>query len=111
MLDLESALERLANDKELYAAVAEAYLEDITPKMEALNQAILDDDMNTLSRVCHSLKGTSSTIGADSCFELAKVGEVAAGEGQKEAALKTVAELKSALIAVSAELRTYLQNN
>ena len=108
MLDLKSALARLADDTELFAAVADAYIEDIAPKMEALNAAILAKDMDQLSRVCHSLKGTSSTVGAMTCFELAQIGEKLAADGNKDKAFETVSKLKNELMAVSQELRDYL---
>ena len=110
MLDLKSALSRLADDTELFAAVADAYLEDIAPKMEALNEAILANDLNQLSRICHSIKGTSSTVGATSCYEFAKLGEKLAADGNKEDAFAAVSKLKTELVIASQELRDYLSS-
>jgi HPt (histidine-containing phosphotransfer) domain-containing protein len=108
MLDTKAALERLAGDTELYIAVAEAYIEDIPAKLAALNDAINADDLHTLSRVCHSLKGTSSTIGAQACYEIALEGEQLAADEQKTSALQKVEELKNALQRTEEELKNFI---
>lgn len=69
---------RELGDQQLLAELAELFLEDATNHLEALREAIEDDDPPSVVRVAHTLKGTCGSMGAlrmsAICAELEDVG-------------------------------------
>jgi two-component system, sensor histidine kinase and response regulator len=51
-------------EPDILAELAELFLEDVTPQLEALRGAIERGDTSSVERVTHTLKGSSSNMGA-----------------------------------------------
>lgn len=81
LLDLEETLDRMAGDKELLANLFELFLTDAPQKLASLLQYETESDMYQLSRIAHSLKGSSATVGATRLFQAAQALELAAKDG------------------------------
>ena len=64
ILDRETALSALGNDRETYDIVLETYLETTPDLLSQMKAALARSDMETLQRHAHSLKSSSRTIGA-----------------------------------------------
>lgn len=65
LLDIDTAVNRIGGDRELYNEVAQIYLEDAPELLEkiAANLKILNRE--TVERNAHSLKSASANVGAE----------------------------------------------
>lgn len=57
VLDRQQILERLGGDEEIYAIMAETYIEDVDCNCAALAAALAADDLRSLQREAHTIKG------------------------------------------------------
>jgi two-component system sensor histidine kinase/response regulator len=64
VLDVAQALQRIGDDSEIYAAVAEAFLSDTPLLLASLNQAVGNNDAIVATRMAHSMKSSALTVGA-----------------------------------------------
>lgn len=78
LLDIETTLTRLKGDKEFLTMLLQVFLDDLPSKLENLEQAIREQDIQSIARHAHSLKGACATIGAMSLQDSAFVMEKAA---------------------------------
>lgn len=63
-LDLEATLMRLGGDVELLITLYDAYLEDTPRKLHQLATVIEENNLAEAMHIAHTLKGSSSTVGA-----------------------------------------------
>ena len=63
-MNIRDALSRLDDDRELMRAIIEIFLEDAPPLFEKVRQAVMRNDLPTLHRAAHSLKGLAATLSA-----------------------------------------------
>jgi HPt (histidine-containing phosphotransfer) domain-containing protein len=98
---------RSLGDEELLAELAQLFLEDVPPRLEALREAIGGGDAASVGRVAHVLKGSSGNMGAlrmsAICSELEDAGH--SGKLQEAAGLaeRLEAEFGRVLPALEAE--------
>jgi PAS domain S-box-containing protein len=64
VLDVDAALGRMAGDRELLEDVARLFEEEGAKMLGGLHQALAAQDVPLLSRLAHTIKGSSSNIGA-----------------------------------------------
>jgi len=64
-LDYAELLSRMDNDEEIIRVVAEAFLQDIPDRIISLEKAIKDNNIEEISEIAHSIKGTAANISAD----------------------------------------------
>lgn len=88
-LDRESILERLGGDEEIYAMMVEMYLQDVERNCNALEQALVAGDAQTLQREAHTVKSLMATFSdaegaaeAQTVEHRARDGSVAAQAGE-----------------------------
>jgi HPt (histidine-containing phosphotransfer) domain-containing protein len=71
-------------EPDLVVELIELYLLDTTRRIAALQEALAVSDWQSLSKVAHGLKGSSSTVGAaqvaDTCEELERLASAVVGE-------------------------------
>ncbi|MGA1867435.1 MAG: response regulator [bacterium] len=79
--DLDALLGRMGKNEELCREVIEIYLEDIPLRIEALNQALKDNNTGEIEQIAHTIKGSSSNIEAEALMEVAYQMEVAGRQG------------------------------
>jgi PAS domain S-box-containing protein len=74
-LDVPGALERLGGNAPLYARILQSYLQEIALMPEQLKALLLAHDLAAATRLMHTLKGLSATVGASYLAALAKAAE------------------------------------
>jgi HPt (histidine-containing phosphotransfer) domain-containing protein len=80
-LDVAGALERIGDDADLYRALLDAFVKEITPMADQLDALVNAADWAGVNRMMHSLKGNSSTVGAAAMESVAREAEQAS-EGE-----------------------------
>ncbi len=65
VLDLESALDRIDGDRELYDEVVEVFIDDTPRQLTVLEEALGNGDKETVRRQAHSLKSAAANIGGE----------------------------------------------
>lgn len=78
--DKDNALSRLLNNEELLIKVCELYLQSTPIKLEELKDAINNNNLSQISKLSHSLKGSSGDVGAANLHRLFDELEVMASE-------------------------------
>ena len=63
-MDVQDALSRLDDDRELLSAIIEIYLEDSPALLQKIRRAIMGNDPRALQRAAHNLKGLAVTLSA-----------------------------------------------
>lgn len=66
LIEKEAALDRLGGDEDLYLEIANVFLEDTPRQLRVLQDALQRDERGEFTRIAHSLKSASGTIGAES---------------------------------------------
>jgi HPt (histidine-containing phosphotransfer) domain-containing protein len=63
-VDVDGALGRLGGDTGLYGEILDAYLPDLRSAADTLDRLLAASDWQGASRLLHTVRGTSSTVGA-----------------------------------------------
>lgn len=64
VVDVDGAAMRMGGNRELYASILEAYLEELGGQPDLLDAALDKADFPAAMRLLHTLKGLSATVGA-----------------------------------------------
>ncbi|APZ94695.1 PAS domain-containing protein [Fuerstiella marisgermanici] len=106
-IDWQAAMESVDGDRELLAAVIEAFTDEI-PKLIAQGKtAIEGGDAKTLHRVGHTIKGALLSLGATRAANLAQQLEQLGADGNLPRAAGLMPEVTEVLQAVVAELSEF----
>lgn len=106
-LDKARILERLGDDEEIFAALADLYLQDVEAYCGQLGAALAAADNAVLGREAHTVKGLLATFADDDGAALAFALEGQARAGAAPAALAAaVAAVQARLRLVGEALRT-----
>ena len=108
VLDYETALERLGNDKDLLDEALKIFWEDVPTLAKRLKNGLQASDCQLVQREAHSLKGAAAAIGAKRLRETALRLEIAAGEKDYEKCLPLAPVLEKELVAVMNSLKAKL---
>jgi signal transduction histidine kinase/CheY-like chemotaxis protein len=76
-LDATSALARLGGNTQLYRDILRSYLNHLAEVPAELDALVLCSDWSGASKFLHTLKGLSSTVGANHLAAIARAGELA----------------------------------
>jgi len=71
LLDVDGALPRFGDDIQSYRDFVDEFIEEMPEKMEGFRSALLANDLETLSKQAHNLKGVSASLGAMQISNLA----------------------------------------
>ncbi|MCX8028060.1 MAG: Hpt domain-containing protein [Thermodesulfovibrionales bacterium] len=85
LLDKERALELLGGDEEMLMQIYDMFFDYAPNILKDLEQAILNNNVNDIERLSHSLKSNAGTIGAEKLRGLAYNMEMAAKSNDMEA--------------------------
>lgn len=107
VLDLDTALRRLGNDRELYCEFVGFFEEDAPKLLSQLESAISKTDSESAERSAHSLKGLSSNLGADAVTEVAGRAEKLVRSGNISECQNLLPELRQELETLLLALRPY----
>ena len=100
------ALEALSDEEDSFVAeLVELFLQDAPRRLESLDAALTDGEVETAARAAHTLKGMSANIGAVEMQQLCERVEVTANAGDRAQFEPLMASLLAAFERVSAELR------
>lgn len=109
-MDVQDALSRLGNDRELLRAIIEIYLEDAPPLFDKIRRAVMGNDPQTLQRAAHNLKGLAVTLSAaDVAATASRLEHLGASNALGDAA-PIVAELESHLSSLESAAQRYVKN-
>jgi len=104
-------LRALADETDLYREVLQIYLDDTPPQLVALRAAITDDDAHTIQRLAHSLKSSSTNVGAmllaELCHELELMGRLSSTVNAAALLRRIEDEYKVVTGVLRTELRHY----
>jgi len=84
VLDLQEALERVQDDKELLLELFDIFQEDYIEKRKILDEKSKENNFEDLKNIAHSLKGASSNISAKKVYASFSQLEIIAPEGEVE---------------------------
>lgn len=84
LINKQKALELLGGDEEMLDQIFDMFVNYVPSQIETLNKAIIDQDMEVLGRVSHSLKSNSGTIGCDEMRQRAYAMEMSAKNNDLE---------------------------
>lgn len=104
---IESLQSMLGEDggQEIFADILDSYLEDAPQRIEALNNAILNQDAVALQKAAHALKSASATLGAILLSQICSELEVIGRRGITFSASTLVKQLKAEYKRVEAALQ------
>jgi signal transduction histidine kinase/DNA-binding NarL/FixJ family response regulator/transcriptional regulator with XRE-family HTH domain/HPt (histidine-containing phosphotransfer) domain-containing protein len=106
VLDTRAAMERLGIDEAGYAPILAVSAREIDKRLHLCRTALAAGNMTDLALHAHTLKSTTSTIGAVKGAECAKNLEHAADAGKTDEAAALLNDLEKELGAVSACIQT-----
>jgi two-component system sensor histidine kinase/response regulator len=107
-MDVQDALSRLGDDRELLRDIIKIYLEDSPPIFEKIRRAVMANDSRTLQRAAHTLKGLAVTLSAAEVAATASRLEHMGASNALGDAAATVVELESYLNDLEAAAQRYL---
>ena len=84
-LDRAALLERIGGDTELADELINVFLEDAPKQIQNLENAFAEDDMHTVERAAHTIKGTAANLSAVALSEAGAALEAAARKAEKKA--------------------------
>ncbi len=70
-LAVQDVLDRLGGDEELLSEVVELFIEEVPDILSKLKDALDSGDWDSAAKLAHTLKGSSSNVGAESFASLA----------------------------------------
>ena len=107
LIDWSDALESVDGDRELLAAVIEAFVEEAPQLMNQAKTAIENDDAALLHRTGHTLKGALLSFGGTEPSETAKKLEQLGASGTVDGADAIMNEFSTTIDAVVQELKSF----
>ena len=110
-LDIATAIENMAGMADLYAEAGGIFLTDSVAQTESLEQALASNDMVTVRRAAHTIKGMAASLGAERLRQQAYELEHACIDGQRAIVVAGLPALKLELEAVNTELADYLNTH
>ena len=101
---VDAALARLDGDAQLYRMLLESFRDEQAYDVEHLREAVGAGDLETATRLAHTLKGLAITVGADRLFMTAGKLELALMDGEHDRAKELSTKAEEDLKALVAEI-------
>ena len=101
-IDVDTAMQRMGGDRQLFAEVSRLFLEDCPGRLVAIGAAVERGDAGQIRATAHALKGSAGSMSATRLFEAAAALERIGAEGRIPAA-------RAALRRIDAEAATAMQ--
>jgi two-component system, sensor histidine kinase and response regulator len=105
-VDVAAALERLGGDRELFDELVGVFRAECPGVAREMRRAIDDRDSKTLERSAHTLRGSSSNLGAIAVSEAARELEVLARSEKLEGAEERFKSLQNEIERLFSELES-----
>jgi len=96
-LNIENALRRFNNKKELYLNILEKFYLNYRQSCSEIRKKFEEEDFNTAYRLVHTLKGLIGSIGANNLFALAELVENSIEERDHKKFIEEIKKLDAAM--------------
>ena len=106
-LDLESAISRVAGDRDLLVEIAGLFLDNCPKMLDEIRNAVAADDSRQLERSAHTLKGSVANFSADAAVEAALELEQMGREADLRDAQQSLRVLEERIEWVIVELKAF----
>ena len=70
ILNLDTAKKATMNNKEFLKSILKDFCQNISLKLESMEKAVSKSDKASIKNMAHSLKGSSSSLGAEAISEI-----------------------------------------
>lgn len=110
-IDLDTGLMRVGDDHELYTSLLRDFLADHEHDCTRIEEALAGDDMETATRIAHTLKGVAGGIGAPVLYDKAKEVEASMRWQQLADIGPSLDELSGELAALMEGLREHFKDS
>ena len=97
VLDRDAILAQVGGDEELLRDLAQTFLDDCTPLLDQIRNAVTSGDLNRLARSAHNLKGSVSNFSRQATFEAALRLEQMGRTGDAAESAEALRDLEHAL--------------
>lgn len=111
VMDVDDALQRLGQDEELLAEIAQIYLEDAPAMVQSIHDAASQADARALQRAAHSLKGLTATLSAQPVASASYHLEQMGATGNFTDAASAVAQLDERVDELNAAVHSFLERH
>ena len=111
VLDYDYALRECLDDRRLLTRLLRQFLQQLGPMQTAIEQALMNGELQALARTAHSFKGSAGAIAARRSYAAAADLEQAARSGNTEKAKSTYARLSADIAELSATIEQMLMND
>ncbi len=103
-IDVKEVLERVQDDKALLLELLDIFEDDYEEKRKAIDQLVINKNLEQLKSIAHSMKGASGNISAKKLHTVfAKLEQMA-----KESNLTNITQLLADLDKQYSEVKTYM---
>ena len=106
--DREALLQRLMGDTDLAAAIAEQFLADIPPQIEAMQQHLAQGDMRGVEQRAHAIQGAAANMGGMALCQVAVAIENAARENVGEGVAQRIDDLRQRFTDLRRKMKTVM---
>jgi HPt (histidine-containing phosphotransfer) domain-containing protein len=83
-IKVSSGLKRVAGNRKLYKSLLKDFAKENENFIEQIQDKLDQDDIETASRMAHTLKGVAGNIGASALFDVARILEKAIKDGEAD---------------------------
>ena len=95
IFDKTILLEKIGGDEAICAEILQVFIADIPLRIKEIEEALAQNDLPTLKRGAHTIKGASGNVGALKLQAIALQLETAAGAGVTSSARKMINNIKT----------------
>jgi HPt (histidine-containing phosphotransfer) domain-containing protein len=107
VLDVQTTLERLAGDEELFGEIAQILIQTAPDQLNLISAALTGGDLKTAYQEAHSLKGAVAAFEAPDVFHAVAAVERHAKAAEGAAAVSAFASAHPLVEVLLAELASY----
>jgi HPt (histidine-containing phosphotransfer) domain-containing protein len=109
--DINEALDRMDGDRDLLREMAEILLDDVPIQLQAIKDALADDDLEQVTRAAHTLKGAVANLAARAAQQAASQLEQSARDRKTDHLAEDVRAVQREVARLLPELQRFCQNH
>ena len=111
VLNTDGALSRLDNNHDIYITALESFIQDPELSQQCLDMALNENNIEKLRKLAHTLKGVSSTIGAERLATFSSALEEALKNKDLNLGERMLNQTRTAFEQAVVEIQKYLDTN
>ncbi len=109
--DINEALDRMDGDRDLLREMAEILLDDVPIQLQAIKEALAEDNFEQVSRAAHTLKGAVGNLAARAAQQAAYQLEQSARNRKTDRLADDVRAVQKEVARLLPELQRFCQNH